>query len=119
MSRHLKKAASLLNIIGRSNYADCVNFLENLDNNGIELICKLIFFIVSGELTLNSTAHARLKQKIKKDISNIKKLFLVPRHSKDIREKRKILQRKKIIGILTAVAKEAIPNINTILAKHK
>lgn len=119
MSRHLQKASSLLNIICRSNYADCVNFLENLDNNGIELICKLIFFIVSGELSLNSTAHARLKHKITKYINIIKKLFIVPRHPKDIKGKKKILQQRKIIGILTAIAKEAIPNINTILAKHK
>ena len=118
MSRHLEKAGSLLNIICRSNYADCVNFLENLDAKGIELISKLIFYIVSGELALNPISHARLKKKIRKDISNIKKLFLVPRNPKDIREKRKILQQKKIISILTAVAREAIPIINTILAKR-
>ena len=118
MSRHLEKAGSLLNIIYRSSYADCVNFLENLDGKGIELICKLIFYIVSGELSLNPTSHARLKQKIKKNISNIKKLFLIPRNPKDLSEKKKILQQKKIISILTAIAKESIPIINTILAKR-
>ena len=118
MSRHLKKAGSLLNIICRSNYTDCINFLENLDHKGIELICKLIFYIVSGELKFDPISHARLKQKIKKDISNIKKLFFVPRNPKDIREKRKILQQKKIISILTAIANEAIPIINQILAQR-
>ena len=75
MSRHLEKAGSLLNIICRSNYADCVNFLENLDAKGIELISKLIYVIVSGKLSLDPHSHKRLKEKIKKDISNIKKLF--------------------------------------------
>ena len=118
MSRHLKKAGSLLNIICRSNYADCVNFFENLDVKGIELICKLIYYIVSGELSLNPTSHARLKRKIKKEISNIKKLFLVPQTPKHIKEKRKILRQRKVISILTAIANEALPIINTILAKR-
>ena len=96
MSRHLEKAGSLLNIIYRSSYADCVNFLENLDGKGIELICKLIFYIVSGELSLNPTSHARLKQKIKKNISNIKKLFLIPRNPKDLSEKKKFCSKKKL-----------------------
>ena len=63
MSRHLEKAGSLLNIICRSNYKDCVNFFENLDAKGIELISKLIFYIVTGELTLDPISHARLKKK--------------------------------------------------------
>ena len=117
MSRHLKKARSLLNIICRSNYTDCINFLENLDHKGIELICKLIFYIASGELELDPISHARLKKKIKKDISNIRKLFLVPQNPKDIIKKRKILQQRKVISILTAIANEAIPIINNILAK--
>ena len=59
MSAHLQKAASLLNIICRSKHTDCVNFFENLNDKGIELICKLIYYIVSGEITLHPSSHAR------------------------------------------------------------
>ena len=118
MSRHLKKAGSLLNIIRRSNHTDCINFFETLDKKGIELICKVIYYIVSGELTLDPTLHSKLKKKIKKHISNIKKLFLIPRNPQDIRKKRNILQQRQIISILTAIASAATPIINQIVAKH-
>ena len=98
MSRHLKKAGSLLNIICRSNYTDCINFFENLDHKGIELICKLIYYIVSGELTLDPTTHTRLKKKIKKHIRNIKQLFLIPRNSKDITKKKKKFSKKTLLA---------------------
>ena len=118
MGGHLKKAASLLNIIYRSNHADCVNFFENLNDKGVELICKLIYYIVSGELTLHPTTHTRLKKKIRKHISDIKKLFLIPRNSQDIGKKKKILQQKGIVSILTAIANAATPIINQIIDKH-
>ena len=117
MSSYLQKAASLLNIIYRSKHADCVNFFENLNDKGIELICKLIYYIVSGEITLHPTSHARLKRKIKKHITDIKRLFLIPRNSQDISKKKKILQQKKIVSILTSIANAAIPIIDQILAK--
>ena len=119
MSRHLKKAGSLLNIICRSKYSDCFSLFENLDHKGIELICKLIYYIVSGELTLDPAAHTKLKKRIKKHIHNIKQLFFIPRDLKDITKKRKILQQKKIVSILTAIARSAIPIINEIIAKRE
>ena len=118
MSQHLQKAGSLLNIICRSKHADCINFFENLNDKGIELICKLIYYIVSGELTLDPTSHARLKKKIKKHITEIKRLFLVPRNPQDIGKKKKNLQKKGIISILTAIATAATPIIDQIVAKY-
>ena len=118
MSLQLKKAGSLLNIICRSSYKDCTSFVENLDDKGIELICKLIYYIVSGDLALDSNSHARLKKKIKKDITDVKKLFLIPKNPHDIKKKKKILQKKKIVGILTAIATATTPIINRLVAKH-
>ena len=118
MSGHLRKAASLLNIIYRSKHTDCVNFFENLNDKGIELICKLIYYIVSGEITLHPTSHARLKKKIKKHITEIKRLFLVPRNSQDINKKKKNLQQKGIVSIITSIANAASPIIDQILAKQ-
>ena len=118
MGGHLKKAASLLKIICRSNHTDCVNFFQNLNDKGVELICKLIYLIVSGELTLDSTSHARLKQKIRKHLTEIKRLFLIPRNSQDIGKKKKILQQKGIVSILTAIANVATPIIDRILTKQ-
>ena len=63
MSHHLKKAGSLLNIICKSSHKDCTNLFENLDDKGIELICKLIYYIVSGDLTLDSNSHTRLNRR--------------------------------------------------------
>ena len=118
MGGHLKKAASLLKIIWRSNHTDCVNFFQNLNDKGVELICKLIYYIVSGELTLDPTSHARLKKKIKKHLTEIKRLFLIPRNLQDINKKKKILQQKGIVSILTALANVATPIFDQILAKQ-
>lgn len=118
MSRHLKKAGSLLNIICRSSYSDCVNFFENLDYKGIELICKLIYYITSGEITFDPTSHKRLRKKIRKHIRNIKRLFLIPQNQRDINKKKKILQQRGIVSILTAVAHKAIPHINELISKQ-
>ena len=118
MGGHLKKAASLLKIICRSNHTDCVNFFENLNDKGIELVCKLIFYIVSGEVKLDPTVHTRLKKKIKKHIAEIKNLFVIPRDSRDINKKKKIWQKKGIVSILTAIANAATPIIDQILAKQ-
>ena len=118
MGGRLKKASSLLNIICRSNHADCVNFFENLNDKGIELICKLIYFIVSGELTLHPTTRTRLKKKIKKHITKIKELFVIPQTSRDIIKKKNILQQRGIVSILTAIAKVATPIINQIVDKR-
>ena len=117
MSQHLKKAGSLLKIICRSNYLDCFTFFENLDPKGIELICKLLYYIVSGELTLDPASHKKLKKKIKKSLSEIKKLFLIPHNSQIINKKRKILQKKEIVSILTAIATAATPIIDHLVAK--
>ena len=118
MSRHLKKAGSLLNIICRSSHSDCVNLFENLDKKGVELICKLVFYIVSGNLTLDANSHARLKKKIKKHISEVKQLFFHPRNHKDIRKKRKILQKRQIVSILTAIANAATPVIAKLVTNQ-
>ena len=118
MSRHLQKAGSLLNIICRSTHADCKNFVENLDEKGTELICKLIYYIVSGELALDPSSHIRLKKKIKKHLKTIKQLFLNPRNSKDIKKKKQILQQRQIISIITAIGVAAIPIINQKIAKQ-
>lgn len=120
MSHHLQKAGSLLNIICRSKHTDCINLFENLSEKGIELICKLIYYIVSGNLTLHPTSHTRLRKKIKKHINEIKRLFLVPRNSEDISKKKKILQQRGIISILTAIAADATPIINQLVGnRHK
>ena len=92
MSHNLEKAGSLLNIICRSKRKDCVHFFDHLNDKGVELICKLLYFIVCGDLELHSASYTKLKKKLKKHVKEIKKLFLVPRHSKDIANKKKILQ---------------------------
>ena len=65
MSRNLEKAGSLLNIICRSKRKDCVHFFDHLSDKGVELFCKLLYFIVSGDLELHPAARSKLK-KIKK-----------------------------------------------------
>ena len=43
---------------------------------------------------------------------------MVPRNSKDIGNKKKILKQKGIVSILTAIATAATPIIDEIVAKH-
>ena len=62
MSRNLEKAGSLFNIICRSKHEDCVSFFDHLNDRGIELVCKLLYFIISGDLELHSTSHEKLKK---------------------------------------------------------
>ena len=73
---------------------------------------------MSGNLTLDPTLHARLKKKIRKHISEIKRLFLIPKNSRDIKKKRKILQQKKTVSILTSLASEATPIINKLVTEN-
>ena len=119
MSRNLEKAGSLFNIICRSKHEDCVSFFDHLNVRGIELVCKLLYFIISGDLELHSTSHEKLKKKLKKHKNEIKKLFLVPRHDLDIAKKKKILQTRGIISSLTAVAAASVPIIKSKLKKKK
>lgn len=99
MSRNLEKAGSLFNIICRSKHEDCVSFFDHLNDRGIELVCKLLYFIISGDLELHSTSHEKLKKKLKKHKNEIKKLFLVPRHDLDIAKKKKFCKQEELLAV--------------------
>ena len=116
MTRDFEKASSLLKIIKQCKTVDCANLFKHLDIKGIELLCRLLFLIVRGDLELLPKVVLRLKKKIKHYLADIKRLITPPRHLKDIVQKRRILQRVGIINILTSIAKAVEPAINRMLS---
>lgn len=117
MRRSLEKAVSLFSAIKHLRGHDCANFIGHLDDSGIEILCKIIHYLLNGYFELSKRVRGRLKGKIKSHLKEFKKLAVYPKQTSDITKKRKVLQRGGIIGVLTAIASAVIPLITRLLIK--
>ena len=115
MSRNFQQAGSLFHVIKHCRRQDCTNLFKYLNDRGTEIFCELLHFIIRGDLVLNPASHTRIKKKLKKYVKEIKRLITPPRHPRDIEAKRRILQRKGIVRILSSIAAAATPTIKKLL----
>ena len=117
MRRSLEKAVSLFSAIKHLKGHDCANFIQHLNDGGIEILCRIIHYVLNGELQLSKHVRGRLRSKIRSHLKDFKKLSLYPKRSSDITKKRRVLQRGGIIGVLSAIASAVIPLITRLLVK--
>ena len=96
MSRNFQQAGSLFSIIKHCRRQDCANLFKYLDDQGTEIFCELLHFIVKGDLELYPASHTKIKKKLSKYLKEFKRLITPPKHSKDIRVKRRILQKEEL-----------------------
>ena len=117
MSKKLEKANSLFNAIKKLKHQDCGNFLNYLDDRGVELLCRILHYVLNGELPLHGEVRTRLQKKIRAHLGEFRRLATPPRCSSDISKKRIILQRGGILGTLSAIASIIVPMLAQIIAK--
>lgn len=117
MTKKLEKAVSLYTAIKHLKNHDCKNFIKHLDDEGVEVICQIIHYILNGELELKHNIKSKLKKKIKNYKQDFRKLSIFPRDNKDIHKKRKILQKGGLLSVLTSIASVVVPLITSLLAK--
>ncbi len=117
MSKKLEKASSLFNAIKKLKHQDCANFLNYLDDRGVELLCRILHYVLNGELPLHGEVRTRLQKKIRAHLGEFRRLATPPRRSSDILKKRTILQRGGILGTLSAIASIIVPILAQIIAK--
>ena len=87
MSKKLEKAASLLATIKKIGHKDCAHFLQHLDDRGVELICRILHYVLNGDLQLHGRARGKLRNQIKSELSDFKRLATPPRRFSDIKKK--------------------------------
>lgn len=117
MTRTLEKAVSLFTAIKHLKGHDCSNFIQHLNDAGVELLCRIIHYVLNGELRLSKHVRGRLRNKIKSYLEDFKRLAIYPKRATDIGKKRKVLQRGGIVGVLSAIASAVIPIITRLLIK--
>lgn len=118
MTKSLEKIVSLLGVIKKLKQKDCGYFLEHLNDQGIELICRVLHYVLNGELRLSDRVRGRLRKKIQTHVTEFRRLATPPKRFSDIRKKRSILQRGGILGILTAIASSVVPLIVQLIASR-
>ena len=118
MTKNLEKTVSLLTIVKKLKHKDCAYFFEHLNDQGIELLCKVFHYILNGELRLSDQVKGRLRKKIQAQLGKFRQLATPPKRFSDIRKKRHILQRGGILGILTAIASSVVPLIAQLIASR-
>ena len=116
MSKNLEKTVSLLGVLKKLKHKDCVNFLQHLNDQGVELLCKVLHYVLNGELRLSDRVRGRLRKKIQVHLTEFRRLATPPKRFSDIRKKRIILQRGGILGVLTAIAGSVAPLIAQLIA---
>ena len=117
MSKTLGKSSSLFNVIKKLKHQDCANFLSHLDNLGVELLCRILHYVLNGDLPIHGKVRTQLQKKIRVHLEKFRRLAALPRRSSDILKKRKILQRGGILGVLLAIAGTVIPLLAQIITK--
>ena len=63
MSKKLEKASSLFNAIKKFKHQDCANSLNYLDDRCVELLCRILHYVLNGELPLHGEVRTRLQKK--------------------------------------------------------
>ena len=119
MTKTLEKAVSLFSAVKHLKSHDCSNFIAHLDDDGVEILCQIIHYVLNGELRLSKHVRGRLRNKIKRYLSDFRKLAHYPRKRSDIGKKRRVLQRGGILGVLTAIAGAVVPLITQLLLSRK
>ena len=117
MTKSLEKAVSLLNAVKHLKGRDCSNLIGCLNEEGIYTLCRVIHYVLNGELTFSKRVRAKLRSRIGSHLPDSKKLSNYPRNSRDICKKKRILQRGGIIGVLTAIAGAVIPLITQLITR--
>ena len=117
MSKTLEKASTLFYVINKLKHQDCANFLSHLDDRGVELLCRILHYVLNGDLPIHGKVRTQLQKKIRAHLEEFRRLAAPPRRSSDILKKRKILQRGGILGVLTAIGSTVIPLLAQIIAK--
>ena len=117
MSKKLEKASSLLNVIKKLKHQDCANFLNHLDDRGIELLCHILHYVLNGDMPIHGKRVDTTSKKIRVHLGEFRRLAALPRRSSDISKKRIILQRGGILRILSMIAGTVIPILAQIIAK--
>ena len=115
MTKTLEKAVSLYTAVKHLKSHDCTNFINHLNDEGVEILCRIIHYVLNGELKLSKHIRGRLRNKIKNYLSDFKRLANYPRSQTDIRKKRKVLQKGGVVGVLTAIASAVVPLITQLL----
>ena len=115
MTKALERAVSLYTAVKHLKSHDCTNFISHLNDEGIEILCRIIHYVLNGELKLSKHVRGRLRNKIRNYLSDFKKLANYPRNKTDIRKKRKVLQKGGVVGVLTAIASAVVPLITQLL----
>ena len=117
MSKTLGKASTLFYVIKKLKHQDCTNFLSHLDDRGVELLCRILHYVLNGDLPIHGKVRTQLQKKIRAHLEEFRRLAAPPRRSSSILKKRKILQRGGILGVLSAIASTVIPLLAQIIAK--
>ena len=119
MTKSLERAVSLFTAVKHLKSHDCTNFIRHLNDEGVEILCRIIHYVLNGELKLSKHVRGRLRSKIRNYLSDFKRLSIYPRKKTDITRKRKVLQRGGVVGVLTAIASAVIPLITQLLVSKK
>ena len=115
--KYLEEAVSLFTAIKHLKGHDCSNFIKHLNDKGIEIICRIIHYVLNGELVFSRKTRKSLRKKISKYLTEFHKLTYCTKNSLQIRKKRQVLQRGGIVGVLTAIASAVIPTIISLLTQ--
>ena len=62
MTKKLEKASSLFDVIKKLKHQVCANFLNHLDNLGVELLCRILHYVLNGDLPLHGKVRTRLQK---------------------------------------------------------
>ena len=89
MSKTLGKASSLFYVIKKLKHQDCANFLSHLDDRGVELLCRILHYVLNGDLPIHGKARTRLQKKIRAHLTEFRRLAAPPRRSSDISKQEK------------------------------
>ena len=63
MSKTLGKVSSLFNVIKKLKHQDCANFLSYLDDRIVQLLCRILHYVINGDLPIHGKVRTRLQKK--------------------------------------------------------
>ena len=78
MTKALERAVSLYTAVKHLKSHDCTNFISHLNDEGIEILCRIIHYVLNDELKLSKHIRGRLRNKIRNYLSDFKKISKLP-----------------------------------------
>ena len=118
MSVSLRRGHSILGTLKRLKHSECATFLQFLDDRGVELLCRIIHYVLNGEIPLKKVVKSTLKRRIKRHLEQFRRLATPPQKPRDIRKKRVILQKGGIVGVISAIASLVAPILGQLIASR-